>query len=67
MLYQQDVTTHCQCDEHSNIIAALKAGDSLRAQDLMREHLNDLLQQLNLDETPQNFMTLSQALEMGEG
>ena len=33
----------------------------------MREHLNDLLQQLNLDETPQNFMTLSQALEMGEG
>ena len=62
MLYQQDVTTHCQCDEHKNIIAALQQGDTQRAQNLMRDHLFVLQQQLNLDETPPNLMTLSQAL-----
>lgn len=62
MLYQQDVTTHCQCDEHKNIIAALQEGDTQRAQNLMSDHLHALLQQLNLNETPPNLMTLSQAL-----
>ncbi|VTN08938.1 transcriptional regulator NanR [Raoultella terrigena] len=67
MLYQQDVTTHCQCDEHKNIIAALQEGDTQRAQNLMSDHLHALLQQLNLNETPPNLMTLSQALnEMSE-
>ncbi|MFG1175574.1 GntR family transcriptional regulator [Erwiniaceae bacterium CAU 1747] len=62
MLYQQDVTTHCQCDEHEQIITALQEGDTQRAQNLMRDHLQALLQQLNLNETPQNLMTLPQAL-----
>ncbi len=62
MLYQQDVTTHCQCDEHKHIITALQEGDTQRAQNLMRDHLQALLQQLNLNETPQNLMTLPQAL-----
>lgn len=62
MLYQRDVVTHCQCDEHSNIIAALKAGDTSGAQALMRDHLNDLLQQLNLDDTEPNFMSMADAL-----
>lgn len=63
MLYQQDITTPCQCDEHSHIISALQAGDSERAQALMKAHLDVLLRQLNLEEAPQNFMTLSQVLQ----
>lgn len=62
MLYQPDVTTHCQCDEHKNIIAALQEGDTQRAQKLMHDHLHTLLKQLNLNEAPPNMMTLSQAL-----
>lgn len=56
VLYQQNVTTHCQCDEHKNIIQAL--------QRLMQEHLRELEEQLDISEQAPFTMTLQQALNL---
>lgn len=63
-LYQQNVTTHCQCDEHKNIIQALQRGDSTVAQRLMQEHLRELEEQLDISEQAPFTMTLQQALNL---
>jgi len=62
MLYQKDISTHCQCDEHKQILAALASGDCDRAQLLMRDHLEALQQQLDFDENSVNSLTVHQAL-----
>jgi len=62
MLYQKNISTHCQCDEHSDIINALRNGDCGKAQLLMRNHLDALQQQLDIDENSVNSMTVHQAL-----
>lgn len=64
MLYQKDLSTHCQCDAHQQIIAALQAGDCDIAQRLMREHLEALQQQLDFGENdlegPSVYQVLTQ-------
>lgn len=62
MLYQKDISTPCQCHEHSEILAALQTGDCTQAQRLMRDHLNALQQQLDFDESSANSLTVHQAL-----
>lgn len=62
MLYQKDISTHCQCDEHRQILAALGRGDCSEAQGLMRDHLEALQQQLDFDENSLNSLTVHQAL-----
>jgi DNA-binding GntR family transcriptional regulator len=62
MLYQKDISTHCQCDEHRDILTALRSGDCARAQLLMRDHLETLQQQLDFDENSVNSLTVHQAL-----
>lgn len=62
MLYQKDISTHCQCDEHRDILAALRSGDCDRAQLLMRDHLETLQRQLDFDENSVNSLTVHQAL-----
>lgn len=62
MLYQKDISTHCQCDEHHQIIAALRAGNCDQAQQLMRDHLEALQQQLDFDENSVNGLSVYQAL-----
>ena len=64
MLYQKDISTHCQCNEHQQIIAALQAGDCDIAQRLMREHLEALQHQLDFGENdlegPSVYQVLTQ-------
>lgn len=62
MLYQKDISTHCQCNEHKQIIAALQAGDCVMAQQLMCDHLKALQQQLDFDENSVDSLTIDQAL-----
>jgi len=62
MLYQKEIATHCQCNEHSDILSALRTGDFGKAQRLMREHLEALQQQLDIDENSVNSLTVHQAL-----
>ncbi|MCS3431785.1 GntR family transcriptional regulator [Klebsiella sp. BIGb0407] len=62
MLYQKDISTHCHCDEHQQIIAALRSGDCDLAQRLMRDHLDALQQQLDFDENSVNGLSVYQAL-----
>ena len=48
-LYQRNDEPTCQHHEHSDILRALKAGDSKQAMDLMRHHLDHLEAELALD------------------
>ncbi|MDI9221061.1 GntR family transcriptional regulator [Pantoea sp. EA-12] len=66
MLYQRNEAPICQCDEHQQIIRELEAGNTQRAQLLMREHLVELEQQLDISEASPNAMTLTQALAQDE-
>jgi len=62
MLYQKDISTHCQCNEHKQIITALQTGDCVMAQQLMRDHLKALQQQLDFSENSVDSLTIHQAL-----
>ncbi|MCX8956713.1 GntR family transcriptional regulator [Erwinia psidii] len=61
-LYQRKDLTVCQCDEHGEIVAALKAGDQDRAQKAMTEHLERLEQQLDLRDIAPDNLSLRDAL-----
>ncbi|WP_455916636.1 GntR family transcriptional regulator [Pantoea agglomerans] len=65
-LYQRNDIPSCQCDEHSAIVAALKEGDLARAQAIMIAHLNELEQQLDLNDTSPDSLSLRQALTFSE-
>ena len=62
MLYRRDEASTCQCDEHQQIIEHLRQGNTLQARQLMKAHLTDLEQQLNISEASPYAMTLTQAL-----
>jgi DNA-binding GntR family transcriptional regulator len=62
MLYQRNEMPVCQCDEHQHIIDELKVGNTVQAQQLMRDHLIELEQQLDISEASPYAMTLVQAL-----
>ncbi|MGE9552404.1 GntR family transcriptional regulator [Erwinia amylovora] len=61
-LYQRNDIPSCQCDEHGAIVAALKAGDLMKAQVAMTEHLDELEQQLDLKEIAPDSLSLRDAL-----
>ncbi|MEI2602359.1 GntR family transcriptional regulator [Erwinia aphidicola] len=61
-LYQRNDSPACQCQEHSAVINALKAGEVADAQAMMNEHLLQLEHQLDLDDTPLNALSLRDAL-----
>ncbi|KGT92401.1 GntR family transcriptional regulator [Erwinia typographi] len=61
-LYQRNDIPACQCEEHGAIVAALKAGELARAQDIMIAHLNELEQQLDLNDSSPDTLSLRQAL-----
>lgn len=65
-LYQRNDIPSCQCDEHSAIVTALKEGDLARAQAIMIAHLNELEQQLDLNDTSPDSLSLRQALTLSE-
>lgn len=61
-LYQRNDLSICQCDEHSEIVEALKRGDQDLAQKAMIEHLERLEQQLDLREIAPQIMSLRDVL-----
>ncbi|WP_158782567.1 GntR family transcriptional regulator [Pantoea sp. BAV 3049] len=61
-LYQRNDIPSCQCDEHGQIVTALQAGDRVKAQAAMIEHLDELEQQLDLKETVADSLSLRDAL-----
>ncbi|MGB9097696.1 GntR family transcriptional regulator [Erwinia sp.] len=61
-LYQRNDIPSCQCDEHGAIIVALKEGNLARAQAIMIDHLNELEQQLDLNDSSPDSLSLRQAL-----
>lgn len=61
-LYQRNDTPTCQCQEHRQVITALREGDVTHAQTLMAGHLHRLEQQLELDITPPESVNLRDAL-----
>ncbi|RWR03064.1 GntR family transcriptional regulator [[Pantoea] beijingensis] len=61
-LYQRNDIPSCQCAEHGAIIEALDAGDPARAQAIMIDHLNELEQQLDLNDSAFDDLNLHQAL-----
>ncbi len=63
-LYQRNDIPACQCEEHGAIVAALKAGELTRAQDIMIAHLNELEQQLDLNDSSPDTLSLRQALTL---
>ncbi|WP_455864680.1 GntR family transcriptional regulator [Pantoea agglomerans] len=65
-LYQRNDIPSCQCDEHSAIVSSLKEGDLARAQAIMIAHLNELEQQLDLNDTSPDSLSLRQALTFSE-
>lgn len=61
-LYQRNDVPDCQCREHRAVITALRAGEVVRAQVIMDEHLRHIEQQLELDDAPPPSITLRDAL-----
>ncbi|MFC0140515.1 GntR family transcriptional regulator [Erwinia mallotivora] len=61
-LYQRNDLSVCQCDEHDEIVAALRLGDQVLAQKAMTEHLDRLEQQLDLREIAPDTLSLRDAL-----
>lgn len=61
-LYQRNDVPDCQCREHRAVITALRAGEVVRAQIIMDEHLRHIEQQLELDDAPPPSITLRDAL-----
>lgn len=51
-LYWRRRTALCESNAHHELIEALRAQDADRAEDLMRDHLLDLLTQLDLSDRP---------------
>lgn len=64
-LYQRNENHFCQCLEHGEIVAALQNGDIDRAQRAMKQHLDILEQQLDLDESTADPLSLREALAAG--
>lgn len=62
MLYQKNISTQCRCDEHQQIITALRSGDCDMAQQLMRDHLDALQQQLDFAENDADGLSVYQTL-----
>ena len=54
-LYHRHDISDCKCNEHSDIIEALKTGDIRLAQTLMEQHLNVIERQLDLTTSPEVF------------
>ncbi|MEO8741529.1 MAG: GntR family transcriptional regulator [Casimicrobiaceae bacterium] len=50
-LYDAPTATSCRADDHANIVAAIAAGDTAKAEALMLHHLDDIQQSLNLEST----------------
>lgn len=50
VLYQHNDILDCRCREHRAVITALRAGDVVRAQIIMDEHLLHIEQQLEFDD-----------------
>ena len=48
-LYDAPTATSCRADEHEEIVAAVKRGDTRQAEKLMLHHLNHIEQSLKLD------------------
>lgn len=48
-LYDAPTATSCRADEHEEIVAAVKRGDTKRAESLMLQHLDHIAQSLKLD------------------
>ncbi|MBK1616545.1 GntR family transcriptional regulator [Rubrivivax gelatinosus] len=54
MLYQSTHDAAHSCGEHVEIVQALEAGDSARAETLMARHIGNVQQALRLDSTPED-------------
>ena len=48
-LYDAPTATSCRADEHEEIVAAVKRGDTGQAERLMLHHLDHIEQSLKLD------------------
>ncbi|WP_147199115.1 GntR family transcriptional regulator [Pantoea sp. MBD-2R] len=64
-LYQSNENHACQCLEHGKIVAALQSGDGASAQMAMKEHLDILEQQLDLNDATPDPVNLREALAVG--
>ncbi|UYV38022.1 GntR family transcriptional regulator [Rhodobacteraceae bacterium D3-12] len=49
-MYQTRSQTHCGPDEHADVVASIREGDALRAQELMNHHIDHLEEQLDLED-----------------
>lgn len=61
-LYQRNDLSVCLCDEHAEIVSALREGEQELAQKTMVEHLEHFEQQLDLREIAPNSLSLKDAL-----
>jgi DNA-binding GntR family transcriptional regulator len=61
-LYWRRRNALCESDAHHALVDALHAHNGEAAAELMREHLRDLVTQLDLRDQPEQFASLKDAL-----
>ena len=65
-LYQSNDNHSCQCLEHGKIVDALQSGDRASAQATMKQHLDMMEQQLDLNDATPAPVNLREALATGD-